>query len=108
MKTGMQQWVGGVALAMSIALVTFGARKTYTVYPDPTIPVELPPVSIPDFSKPSFAPPKAAPELPPSEYTIKEWGFIENTTFTGITHKEGKLYFTYDPTKKRGKRSCPT
>jgi hypothetical protein len=107
-NAGWQKLAGTVVLATSIALVALGARKTYTVYPDPTLPVELPPVSIPDFSQPSFAPPKAMPELPPSEYSVKDLQFIENTTFTGIALKDGKLFFTYDPTKKRGKRSCPT
>ena len=37
-----------------------------------------------------------------------DYQLVENATFTGVVRKEGRLYYTYDPTKPRGKRSCPT
>ena len=99
---------GGLLLA--VVLLVAGSRHVYVVYPDPAVKVELPPVSILDFSQPSFAPPKPIilPPPAPTEYSILERQLVENTTFTGVVRKEDKLWFTYDPSAKRGKRSCPT
>jgi hypothetical protein len=95
---------------LAVGLLVAGARQTYQVFPDPDLPVELPPVSIPDFTQPSFAPPKAVEPPPPkpTEYLINDLRMVENTTFTGVAKKDGKLWFTYDASAKRGKRSCPT
>ena len=59
-----------------------------------------PPLALPTEPKPAAPPVALGP--------ISDFALIENATFTGVTRKEGKLFFTYDPARKHGKQSCPT
>jgi hypothetical protein len=95
----------------ALAMLVIGGQLRHVVLADDTIKPPPPPVSEPNFGAPQSAPPFVPP--PPSQPAaalgpISELALIENATFTGVTRKDGKLFFTYDPTKKRGKQSCPT
>ncbi|MEW6747392.1 MAG: hypothetical protein AB1486_32070 [Planctomycetota bacterium] len=39
---------------------------------------------------------------------VSEFQLVEDTTFTGVTRRDGRLYSTYDRSKPAGKRACPT
>ena len=98
-------------LGVALLLLAMGSGRSYSVSPDPNLQVELPPVSEPSFEPPSFAPRKPfapPPPIEPSVSALNDWRLVENTTFTGVIRREGQLYLTYDPAKKRGKRACPS
>ena len=44
---------------------------------------------------------------PPME-TITEYQLVEDATFAGVRRIRGRLFSTYDRSKPRGKRLCPT
>ena len=100
--------VATICLSLGISLLVLGTRRSHAVNPDPNAKIEWIPVSDPRFAP--FDPAKLhAPKPLAEEYaSINDWTLLENTTFTGITCQDGRLYYTYDPKKARGKRSCPT
>lgn len=99
---------------MALVFLGVGSRRAYEVQPSPDVVHAAAKPSPPPWEMPSFAPraeippppPPAAPN--PAVASISDLSLVENTTFTGVTRREGRLTFTYDPTQKRGKRSCPT
>lgn len=107
---------GGLAI-LAAALLVMGGRTSYEISPDeieflpsPQLidPVTgQPPLSIPTpFGQPSIPPPPEPPKVIPNE--ISDVDLVVNATFTGIVKHDGTLFWTYDPTEKRGKRACPT
>jgi len=99
---------------VALVLLVTGSRQVHEIEPGPDVvsAAEKPaasPFEIPSFApRPEIPPPPPPSAAAPSTANLSDLGLIENTTFTGVIRKEGHLYFTYDPTKKRGKRSCPT
>jgi hypothetical protein len=109
-ESGLLRFFSFGFLLVALVLLVVGAQRRHTVLPDETIKPPPPPVSEPSFGK-SFAPPpepKPDPEPPAARGPISDLALIENATFTGVTRKDGQLFFTYIPTQKRGKQSCPT
>ena len=39
---------------------------------------------------------------------LPDWQMVVDSTFGGVTRKDGKLYSTYDRAASGGKRACPT
>jgi len=107
-----QKAMAGVVLALALALLIVGARRTHWVMPDPT-PKAAPQVTIiqPELvdpyigAPPPFLPP---PSAMPSQHALSDLRMVEAATFTGVIRKDGQLFLTYDPTAQRGKQSCPT
>lgn len=98
-------------MALALALLVLGGGRAYQVYQNPALQppagesVTLPtgetltvPESQPD--EPSF------PKL--TALSISDSQLVENATFTGVIRSDHLLYFTYDPTKPRGRQACPT
>ena len=102
------QVLATVCLSLGVAFMAMGSRLAYEIKPDPNAKVELPPVSMPNFAP--FDPAKIPMPKPLSQdyASIDDWTLLANTTFTGVTRKDDVLFYTYDPAKTRGKRSCPT
>jgi hypothetical protein len=106
--------LSGAGLGVAVVLLVTGSRRMHEVEPSPDVvsAVEKPsanPFEVPSFApRPEIPPPPPPPEAVPSTANLSDLGLIENATFTGVIRKEGHLYYTYDPAKKRGKRSCPT
>jgi hypothetical protein len=46
--------------------------------------------------------------LPPPFESLTDADTVIDTTFTGIVRKGEKLQFTYDRSKPKGRRLCPT
>ncbi len=51
---------------------------------------------------------KGRRSLHPKMETISEFELTEDATFSGVRRLFGRLYSTYDRSKPRGKRLCPT
>ena len=104
----------GAGLGVALVLLVTGSRRVHEIEPSPDVVSAAGKPAASPFEVPSFAPrPEIPPPPPPSASapgtaTLSDLGLIENTTFTGVIRKEGQLFYTYDPAKKRGKRSCPT
>lgn len=41
-------------------------------------------------------------------HRVSEINMVRYATFSGLETREGKLIFTFDPSQKVGKRTCPT
>ena len=100
--------VATVCLSLAAAFIAMGSQRAHPIKPDPNVKIEPPSVSAPGFAP--FDPSKlpAPKPLSPEAALIDDWTLVANTTFTGVTRKEDGLFYTYDPAKSRGKRSCPT
>jgi len=102
--------VGLVALAFLIT----GNGRYYDVLPDPNLSVAAPPpptpppMGVPGTPRGFTLTEPPMPSPPVKVGPMNEWTLVANTTFTGVTRREGQLYLTYDPAKKTGKQSCPT
>ncbi|MBX7256242.1 MAG: hypothetical protein K1Y02_07755 [Candidatus Hydrogenedentes bacterium] len=72
-------------VVLALALLVFGTVHTHQVF-DPTVE---------EFGMVAFM------KLP-------DWQMVIDSTFGGVTRKDGKLYSTYDRAESRGKRACPT
>lgn len=72
-------------VALALGLLLFGVVHTHQVY-DPAVE---------EFDMVAFM------KLP-------DWQMVVDSTFGGVTRKDGKLYSTYDRAESRGKRACPT
>lgn len=97
-----------VCLSLAAAFIAMGSQRSHHIKPDPNAKFEPPPMSAPGFAPfdPTHLP--APKPLPPEAALIDDWTMVANTTFTGVTRQDDVLYYTYDPSKPRGKRSCPT
>jgi hypothetical protein len=108
-------WAG---LGVAVVLLTLGAKRDYPVHPDENQKNEVVPVSLVHEGGPppeaGLGPPLMVVPDPPATApgplirSLSDLKMVENTTFTGVIRKEKELFFTYDPTKKGGKRACPT
>jgi hypothetical protein len=83
----VQKSIAGILLLVAVAMLTVGAMRTHTVYDDDEVAAEFG----------IFTP-----------QTISEAEMVIDTTFTGVTYRDGRLFSTYDRTEKGGKRACPT
>jgi hypothetical protein len=103
-----QKVLSWAMLVVALALLYAGSRCFHQVYYDPTAE---PPAAVaaptiensPDgetFTIP--APPK------PLFEQISDSDLVANATFTGVVRRDGRLYWTYDPSQKQGKQACPT
>jgi hypothetical protein len=78
---------GALGLALAIALIVIGARRTHPLYS------------------------RDAMEFGIEETTpIADRDLVRDATFSGVTRdrKDGHLYSTYDRSKPAGKKACPT
>jgi hypothetical protein len=100
-----------ILLLAALGFIAVGSGRTYEVLPDEAVMKPPPPIFNPSqFGQPPFGSPewKPPPDPPKMPGPMLDYQLVENATFTGVVRKEGRLYYTYDPTKPRGKRSCPT
>ena len=74
-----------VVLLLAVALLAFGMMKNHKVYD----------ADSDDFGMLTFR-------------KISDSNLIVDTTFSGVTRKDDKLFSTYDRSETRAKRKCPT
>jgi len=83
----IQKSIAAILLLMAIALLTVGAMRSHKVYDDDEVAAEFGIFT---------------------HQTISDVQMVIDTTFTGVTYRDGRLFSTYDRTEQRGKRACPT
>ena len=80
--------VASCLLIAALALMAFGSVRTHKVY-------DAKDDDFAEFGLLTFA-------------RIGGRDLVIDATFTGVVRKDGRLYSTYDRTKPRGKKACPT
>jgi hypothetical protein len=102
--------LAGAGLVAALALLIVGSMRVYSVLPDPDLRAAMPPSEPPMFDPYNPAPPGFIPPPKPAKTIdqLTDLEMVEHATFTGIRRQGDRFYLTYDPTQKKGKRSCPT
>ncbi len=101
----LQNVLSAIGLIVALALLVVGRFVSHPVSLDPTI--ESPPV-IPEFTEDGQVKTPEGSERPAVPPAISDRELVVNATFTGVTRIGDTLFFTYDPSRPRGKQACPT
>jgi len=106
MRNGwVQKVLSACVVLIALALLFLGSHRYYQVYKDPTL--EESKETLDDGSSLSLPSGMTALSKPETK-AISDRELVENATFTGVTRTGDNLFFTYDPSKPRGKQACPT
>jgi hypothetical protein len=105
-----RQVLAVAGLAAALVLLILGSMRVYSVWPDPALSTVPAPSGPPVFDPANPDQPVFFPPSKPAKTIDQLTGLemVEHATFTGLKRHEGRLYLTYDPSQKKGKRSCPT
>jgi len=83
----VQKTIAGILLLVAVAMLAMGAMRSHTVYDDDEVAAEFGIFT---------------------HHAISDAQMVIDTTFTGVTYRDEKLWSTYDRSEKAGKRACPT